>query len=74
MTIHSRLDHKFSLQVQAYVLGNITTLLPSRKIIHHKWPMLETVSLADPEFYMPNKVDVLLGAEAYSQVLREGLT
>ncbi|XP_045541404.1 uncharacterized protein LOC123722882 [Papilio machaon] len=49
------------------------SLLPSVEVVPCKWPELEAISLADPEFHMANRIDVLLGADAYAQVLREGL-
>ncbi|XP_045541438.1 uncharacterized protein LOC123722924 [Papilio machaon] len=73
VTIHSHLDSDFSLQINAYVLSNITSLLPSVKVVPWKWPELEAISLADPEFHTPNRIDILLGADAYAQVLGEGL-
>lgn len=73
VTIHSRIDPNFSVQVEAYVLGTITSLLPSEKLAEFNWPEFQ-ITLADPEYHTPNKIDILLGAEVYGQVLREGLT
>ncbi|XP_022836864.1 uncharacterized protein LOC111364242, partial [Spodoptera litura] len=73
MTIHSRLDPSFSVQVEAFVLGTITSLLPSEKLEQSYWPELQGITLADPEFHIPSKIDILLGAEIYSKVLRDGL-
>ncbi|XP_028163939.1 uncharacterized protein LOC114355340 [Ostrinia furnacalis] len=73
VTIQSRLDPKFSVQVRAYVLSTITSLLPSEKLHQCQWPEFQAVTLADPEFHTPSKVDMLLGAEIYGLVLREGI-
>ncbi|CAK1591284.1 unnamed protein product [Parnassius mnemosyne] len=63
----------FQIQVRAHVLGSITSLLPSEKLVNVDWPELANITLADPQFYSPSKIDVLLGADVYSQVIREGL-
>lgn len=73
VTIQSRFDPNFSVQVDAFVLGTITSLLPSEKLAEFNWPEIE-LTLADPEYHTPNKIDILLGAEVYGQVLREGLS
>lgn len=73
VTMHSRLDPKFSVNVHAYVLKNITSLLPSAKVVPCNWPELRVVHLADPDYHTPNKINILLGAEAYGHVLKEGL-
>lgn len=73
VTLHSRLDPNFSIRVQAHVLSNITSLLPSATVMTLDWPELKTVSLADPEYQTPNKVHILLGADVYGQILKEGL-
>lgn len=73
VNIKSRHDPNFIYQVRAFVLGTITTLIPGEKISVPTWPELDSLTLADPEYHTPNKIDVLLGAEVYGQVLREGL-
>lgn len=73
VTIQSRLDPNFSVQVKANVLSTITSVLPSQKLHNCHWPEFQAITLADPEFDIPSKVDMLLGAEIYGQVLREGI-
>lgn len=73
LTIHSRHDPTFSVQVRAYVLSTMTSLIPSSKMSISTWPQMEDLVLADPDYHTPNKIDVLLGAEVYGQVIKEGL-
>lgn len=73
MKIQSRLDPSFVLPVKAYVMNKLTTLLPERKVVGQMLPSLPSVALADPFFETPNKIDLLLGAEVYSQILLQGL-
>lgn len=71
--IQSRHDPNFQLQVRAHVLSAITSLLPSEKVEYVEWPELADVVLADPQFHTPSKIDILLGADAYGKIIREGL-
>lgn len=64
---------KFSSTAQAFVLQKITTVVPSEKIENVNWPHLEGLTLADPEFFTPNKIDVVLGADVYADIVLNGL-
>ncbi|CAH2092373.1 unnamed protein product [Euphydryas editha] len=73
LNIKSRVDPQFQIEVKAYVLNNITTFIPGKKITVKNWVELENLCLADPTYHTPNKIDILLGAEVYSQILKEGV-
>ncbi|XP_013182507.1 PREDICTED: uncharacterized protein LOC106128591, partial [Papilio xuthus] len=73
MKIQSRHDPSFVISIKAYVMNKVTSLLPDRKIVVPMLPSLSCEVLADPSFGIPNKIDVLLGAEVYSQILLQGL-
>ncbi|XP_047540324.1 uncharacterized protein LOC125073508 [Vanessa atalanta] len=64
---------QYSLVVKAHVLTKLTSFLPAKKINVQLQPALAQLKLADPKFDVPNKIDLLLGAEVYSQILVEGL-
>ncbi|KAJ8720595.1 hypothetical protein PYW08_006060 [Mythimna loreyi] len=67
-------DPNFKVVVKAHVLKNITSLLPERKIVLTSWSLqMSDLKLADPSFNTPNKIDILLGAEVYGQILMDGL-
>lgn len=73
MKIQSCHDPHYTFQVSAHVLSAITSILPSEKVIYNDWPELVNITLADPEFHTPNKIDILLGADVYGQIIRDGL-
>lgn len=74
LTIQSRLDPSFTITVKAHVLNKLTCLLPSAALHNvQSLPALPLSALADPSFGTPNRIDLLLGAEVYSQILLEGL-
>ncbi|KAJ0181817.1 hypothetical protein K1T71_002539 [Dendrolimus kikuchii] len=71
LNLQSRIDSTFKLSVKAHVLKKLTCFLPSRQV--RVLPQFASLELADPSFGTPNKIDLLLGAEVYSQILLEGL-
>lgn len=73
LNLRSRIDSHFYIQVQAYVLKSITTVLPVTKVTTVEWVELQEESLADPQYHTPNKINVLLGADVYTQIIEEGL-
>lgn len=74
LTIQSRHDYNFTVEVKAHVVKKITSLLPEKKIDFRCFPAQFSIKeLADPFFDTPNKSNLLLGAEVYCQILREGI-
>lgn len=73
LKLRSRVDPTFRMELKAYVLSNITTYIPGRRASLEDWGELQHLCLADPAFDTPNQIDVLLGAEVYCQILKEGL-
>ncbi|KAJ0169568.1 hypothetical protein K1T71_014753 [Dendrolimus kikuchii] len=73
INIQSLRDPSFAIEVTAHVLSALTSVMPDTKFKIQDWPELSSVNLADPTFSLPNKIDVLLGAETYCRVLKPGL-
>jgi hypothetical protein len=73
LKVQSLTDPTFQIVLKAYVLNKITTYLPGKTVAVPQWVELQKLTLADPKYHTPNKIDVLLGAEVYCQVLREGM-
>ncbi|XP_069357548.1 uncharacterized protein [Maniola hyperantus] len=55
--------------VNAYVMSSLASLLPTSTIHTPDWLELENLTLADPGFATPGKIDILLGADVYGEVL-----
>lgn len=66
-------DPNFDIPVKAHVLSKLTSVIPSKKVKIQTCRNLLNLKLADPNFYTPNNVDLLLGADVISQILVEGL-
>lgn len=73
LTIQSRVDPMLRIPIKAFVLKNITSYLPEKQIESINWVDLQYLQLADPEFTASNRIDLLIGAEVYSYILREGV-
>ncbi|XP_071576444.1 uncharacterized protein [Temnothorax nylanderi] len=58
--------------IEATVLPRITPPLPSSKVAVRSWKHLKGLPLADPEYHLPGSIDILLGAESFVSVLRDG--
>ena len=65
-------DDSEKVGVEAYVL-NITKDLPLEPIpFALKWDDLYDLKLADPNFRAPARINLLLGAEVFTSILRNG--
>ena len=63
---------KFSYELEALLLPTVAHLLPSEPLDH----LLESVSnlnLADPQFYKPLLVDIILDVKLFTKILQPGI-
>jgi len=68
----SSLSSNFQNEIDVFILPQLTKNLPSESI-DEGLSIPSTVVLADPEFGQPGSIDLLLGAEVYSRLIRPGL-
>jgi len=64
---------KFEFNISVHVLPKLTSLIPSHSIENCKWSHLDKLTLADPDFATSGPIDILLGADTYGIILKEGL-
>ena len=61
------------ISVQAVVLSKVTADLPLQRVpAKRSWKHLNKLQLADPDFGTPGRIDILLGADVFSQAMRHG--
>ncbi len=65
----SYFDSSLSFTVTALVVDKISSLIPSESLETKQWYHLHELTLADPEFYIPGPVDILLGADQFWTIL-----
>jgi len=59
-------------KLNALVTPKITINLPTNKIDISEWKHINNLPLADPTFYKPGKIDLLIGAEFFFRLLKTG--
>lgn len=62
-----------SIHVNAFVLSTLTSFLPIRNLSITDRQEIDQLQLADVNYGSPGKIDILLGAEVYSQILVDGI-
>ncbi|CAG7706308.1 unnamed protein product, partial [Allacma fusca] len=68
LTLKSRLSDDFEATVEALILPKVTRELPINKINARGWNHIHGLKLADPEYYRPRAVDILLGANVLNKI------
>lgn len=71
LVIESR-HSELRLSLEFLILPKITNNLPSFKVDISKWKIPRTLSLADPFFNIPSKIDMLIGGEVFYNLLNVG--
>lgn len=69
----SRFDSGNSFRITALVLPTITGRLPSAYLGTKEWKHLDGLPLADPNFNVPDDIDVVLGASTCAALIKSGL-
>ncbi|XP_074041972.1 uncharacterized protein [Leptinotarsa decemlineata] len=62
----------FSLNVSCLVVPQITGDLPNFKIDLGKLDIPQNIQLADPNFHIPNRIDILIGADHFWEIICVG--
>ncbi|XP_029346889.1 uncharacterized protein LOC115034377 [Acyrthosiphon pisum] len=70
-TVTSRLNHK-QYQITGLVTPRITVNLPVEKLDISNWHHLQGIKLADPTFDLPGKINMLIGAGFFYDILQDG--
>lgn len=65
-------DHP-TIEVDCLILGKLTSYAPRSYTVSDSWRHVCHLSLADPELHSNRAIDILLGADVYGDIIREGL-
>ena len=71
--LRSRTDESFEMSVKALVLPTVTGMQPLVPVKNEDWPHLRQLQLADPNFHVPARVDLILGGDVYNELLTSGI-
>ncbi|ODM96042.1 hypothetical protein Ocin01_10639 [Orchesella cincta] len=61
-----------SIQISCLILPKLTSSIPSELCANSRWPHVQGLQLADPDFNVPGNIDILLGAEYVPLLMCEG--
>ena len=70
-TLKSRFD-KYSKNIDFLVLNQISKSMPPISINRSSFEIPKNITLADPEFYKPSEIDVLIGIKLFFKLLCVG--
>jgi len=68
-SIHSN----YTFQTEALIMSKLVNNLPSSNINKENWSYHDNLKLADPDFNISGPIDLLLGADIYSNIILEGI-
>lgn len=71
--ITSLYDKSEKFQISAHILPKLTSVISSAPITLGPWSHFKGLPLADPQFGSPSAVDLIIGADLYPQIIKEGL-
>ncbi|XP_034195156.2 uncharacterized protein LOC117611325 [Osmia lignaria lignaria] len=72
LLVRPRRTTDFRLPIRALVLRRLTSVLPALQVVAQPWPHLHGIDLADPEFGVPSRVDLILGADVCGSLFLGG--
>lgn len=66
-------NRKYSISMEALTVHKVTCTIPPQSIQNHTtWKHINNLNLADPHFYQPNKIDLLIGADLFADLVMDG--
>lgn len=71
--IKSCIDNTLAFDVNALVMRSLTDCLPCNRVAVANRPNFVGLQLADPTYYEPGDVDMVLGADIYGSLLLDGV-
>ncbi|XP_075158007.1 uncharacterized protein LOC142231277 [Haematobia irritans] len=72
-SISPRYDSDLELKVKALVVPGLSGNLPTRSISPHILKNFPNLQLADPKFYESSRIDLLIGADVFNQILLDNI-
>ncbi|XP_051155785.1 uncharacterized protein LOC127278229 [Leptopilina boulardi] len=61
------------LLLNAYILSKLSSTLPSISLNAQSIPEFKNLQLADPHYFHSSRIDIIIGADHYGQLLEPGL-
>jgi len=71
VTLRSR-NSDFLESIHCCVVRRVSNDLPSFSVDPNRLQISNTIKLADPQYYLTDKIDMLIGAELFYKILKPG--
>lgn len=62
----------FIANVECLIVPKVTGIIPSVRVNVDTWNIPPGILLADAAFYQPREIEMLIGAELYFQIIKQG--
>lgn len=63
----------YEININAFVMQKLTGMVPQKSVVDYKWPHIQEIPLADPNYFKSYKIDLLLGSDVYAEIICDGL-
>ncbi|XP_066596279.1 uncharacterized protein [Prorops nasuta] len=73
LNLYSTLHSSFQVNVKALVLHRVTPYIPKKCIVNLDLEEFKGLELADPCFWKPDSIDLILGVDIYGQLIKSGV-
>jgi hypothetical protein len=73
LEIKPKFPSVFKMKINALVLDVLTTILPEQPIDYREWNHINNLVWADPTYNTPGPIDILLGANHFSEIVLDGI-
>ncbi|XP_055309264.1 uncharacterized protein LOC129573093 [Sitodiplosis mosellana] len=73
LQLESPFNAQVNVSVECYVTTRLLGILPQSAVDVEEWPDIKKLKLADEGFHLPGQVDLILGAEFYSHIVKNGV-
>lgn len=73
LNVISKNDDKVNEDVGAFIVPKMLNHIPTKKLDISNWKHLNGIKLADETFHIPSRVDLLLGAAFYGNIIVNGI-
>ncbi|UYV72987.1 hypothetical protein LAZ67_10001402 [Cordylochernes scorpioides] len=69
----SSIYDNFKFETKALIVKDLSNKIHNFYTHNPVWPHLNNLKLADPEFYIPRPIDIIIGADLYLDLIEPGL-
>ncbi|XP_076294560.1 uncharacterized protein LOC143215865 [Lasioglossum baleicum] len=66
----SSLTQTYTCEVKAFILPELTHYAPAATSPHASWDHIQGLQLADPSYLDPQPIDMVIGVDVYSRIIR----